>query len=241
MLLTCKAYDLDTAIKAVRPSVGPETAVVPLLNGLSHIERLNTEFGAGRVLGGIAKIGITLRPDGLIEHLNDWCSITFGEQDGRMSPRVLALKAAFDKTSVKAAAVPDIDQQMWEKLVHLSSLAAMTCLMRANVGEIARTPDGVGLMHTILARNAEIATRAGFPPPPHFVEQFRTLFADPAATYAASMLRDIERRGPVEADHIVGFMLTLARRYGIDDTLHTIAFTHLKAYELRRASGRDDA
>lgn len=238
VLLTCKAYDLDSAIAAVRPAVGPGTAVIPLLNGISHIDTLNAAFGRERVLGGIAKIGITLLPDGSIKHLNDWRFITFGEQDGSLSPRALALKTAFDRTNVVAAAVPDIMHQMWEKIVHLASLAAMTTLMRANVGEIARAPGGIALMQDMLARNAEVARRAGYPPTPAFMDSFNKLFADTSGVYAASMLRDIERKGPVEADHVVGYMLSRAEELGVDPTLHRIAYIHLKAYEQRRAAGR---
>jgi 2-dehydropantoate 2-reductase len=238
VFLTCKAYDLDSAIETVRPAVGPQTAVLPLLNGLSHIDRLNAEFGRERVLGGIAKIAVTLLPDGMIKHLNDWNFITFGEQDGTLSTRVLALKAAFDQTSAKSEAVTSITHQMWEKLVHLATLASMTCLMRANVGEIARSPGGIEAMQDMLGRNAAIATRAGFPPSPDFMGNFNKMFADPAGTYAASMLRDIERKGPVEADHIVGFMLEKARSFGLDDSLHRLAYLHLKTYEQRRAAGR---
>jgi 2-dehydropantoate 2-reductase len=238
VFLTCKAYDLDSAIEAIRPAVGPQTAVLPLLNGLSHIERLNAEFGCERVLGGIAKIAITLLPDGSIKHLNDWNYITFGEQDGLISARVAALKSAFDQTSAKADAVRNITHLMWEKLVHLASLASMTCLMRANVGEIARAPGGIAAMQDMLARNAAIATRAGFPPSPAFMDNFNRMFADPTGTYAASMLRDIERNGQVEADHIVGFMLEKARSFGLDDSLHRLAYLHLKAYEQRRSAGR---
>lgn len=240
VLLTCKAYDLDSAIETIRPAVGPGTAIVPVLNGMSHIERLNEVFGRERVLGGIAQIAITLQPDGLVKHLNDWNTITFGEQDGTMSPRVEALKATFDKTNGKAnaVAVPDIMQKMWEKIVMLSTLASMTTLMRANIGEISRTPDGTGLTLAFLDQNAKVAAAEGYPMPDAFMERFRSLYADSASQMEASMLRDIERRGPVESDHIVGFMLDKARAHGLDDMLHRISFTHLKAYEQRRAAGR---
>jgi 2-dehydropantoate 2-reductase len=238
VLLTCKAYDLDSAIASIRPAVGPETAIIPLLNGMAHMDTLNAAFGQNRVLGGIAKIGITLQADGVIKHLNDWRYITFGEQDRTISKRALALKAAFDKTSVVAEAVPNITHQMWEKLVHLSSLAAMTTLMRANVGEIARAPGGSVLMQDMLNRNAAIAAKVGYPPTPAFMANFTTLFADTTATYTASMLRDMERGGPVEADHIVGYMLALAEKHGLDPMLHRITYANLKAYEQRRAAGR---
>jgi 2-dehydropantoate 2-reductase len=238
VLLTCKAYDLDSAIDAMRPAVGPSTTILPLLNGLAHFDRLNAEFGRHRVLGGFASIAITMLSDGLIKHLNDWQYVTFGEQDGAMSPRIAALKAAFDKTTVVASTVPDIWQKMWEKLVLLSTLASLTTLMRASLGEIARGPEGAVLMLEFFERNAAIAAKAGYPMPMAFLEHGRNLFSDTTGDMTASMLRDIERKGPVEADHIVGFMLSKARKFGVDDTLHRISYIHLKAYEQRRAAGR---
>lgn len=238
VLLTCKAYDLGSAMEAIAPAMAQGAAVLPLLNGLSHLDRLNAAFGAANVLGGLAKIGATLTPDGTIRHLNDWRFITFGEQDGAMSPRVRALEAAFPAGTVVAKAVPDILRAMWEKLVHLATVASMTCLMRANVGEIVRSPGGPALLVRVLETNAAIAGAAGYPPPEAFLAEYRALFADPASTYSASMLRDLERGGPIEADHIVGFICDRARAAGIAAPALDIAYTHLKAYEARRAAGR---
>jgi 2-dehydropantoate 2-reductase len=235
VLLTCKAYDLANAMEAIAPFVGVKTAVLPLLNGVAHIEVLNAKFGKERVLGGVAKIAATLTPDGLIKHLNDWRYITFGEQGGEMSPRVLGLKEAFDRTSVVASAVPNIMQAMWEKVVHLSTVAGMTCAMRASVGDIARTCDGTELMIELLERNAEIAGREGHRPSDAFLAEYRQLFHDETSTYTASMLRDIERNGPVEADHILGFMLEKAKQHRVDPSLHRFIYAHLQAYEQRRA------
>lgn len=238
ILLTCKAYDLPAAIDTIRPAVGPDTAVLPLLNGLAHIDVLNREFGKERVLGGLAKIAVTVTPEGVIKHLNDWRYVTFGEQTGDMSERVLALKSAFERSGVIPSAVPDIMQKMWEKLVHLTTIAGMTCIMRASVGEIARTEHGIELLNRFLDSNAEIAKREGFAPPAAFLSEYRALCSDKTSPYTASMLRDIERKGPVEADHILGFMLQKAQTHGLDDTLHKMAFVHLKSYEERRAAGR---
>jgi 2-dehydropantoate 2-reductase len=241
VLLTCKAYDLSNAIATIDAFVGPKTAVLPLLNGVAHMDQLNDKFGHGRVLGGVAKIAATLSPDGIIRHLNDWRYITFGEQNGEMSARVEALKAAFDKTSVIASAVPNIMQTMWEKIVHLSTVAGMTCAMRANVGEIARTADGTEMMIQLLERNAEIAAREGHAPSDTFLAEYRQLFNDQSSTYAASMLRDIQRNGAVEADHILGFMLAKARQHGVDPSLHRFIYVHLQAYEQHRAAAMPKA
>jgi 2-dehydropantoate 2-reductase len=238
VLLTCKAYDLPSAIEAIRPGVGDATVILPLLNGLAHMALLNREFGSDRVLGGLAKIAATLTPEGSIRHLNDWRYVTFGEQNGVISARVLALKAAFDRTSVIAQAVPNIMHAMWEKVVHLTTVAGMTCLLRANVGEIARAEGGSDLLVRFLETNAEVAAREGYAPSEAFLAEYRALFSDRTSTYTASMLRDLEHGGRIEADHIVGFMLDKVRRHGLDDTMHRIAYVHLKSYGERRAAGR---
>lgn len=239
VLLACKAYDLEDATAAIRPAVDGRTAILPVLNGLSHIEALQRAFGPGRVLGGLAKIQATLAPDGSVRHLNEWRWLTFGELDGAMSPRVQALAGLAGRArGVIAEAVPDILFRMWEKLVHLGTSAIGTVLMRANTGEIARSPGGAAFMHRVLERNAAIAAAHGHPMRPEYIEEFRTLFADPRGQYATSMLRDLEAGGRIESDHILGFLLEAARRAGVPAELHEAAYIHAKAYEQRRDAGR---
>jgi len=238
VLLTCKSYDLASAIETIRPAVGPKTAILPLLNGLSHVDDLNRVFGAERVLGGFAKIAVTMLPDGTIKHLNDWRYITFGEQNGVMSERLGVVKALFDRTSVVATAVANIMAGMWEKLVHLATVAGATSVMRANIGEIARTEEGTALMIELLETNAEIASRAGFAPSAAFLDEYRALLSDRKSMNTASMLRDIESKGQIEADHIIGYLLRNAREYGVDDRLLRVIYVNTKAYEQRRKAGR---
>ena len=120
----------------------------------------------------------------------------------------------------------------------LSALAATTCVFRANVREIMAAPGGREAMQRALKANTEIATREGHTPRPRAIERASERLLDPEGNWSASMLRDMEGGGSVESDHIVGFMLNLARKHGIDDTVLSLAFTHLKAYENRRAAGR---
>ena len=238
VLLTCKAYDLDSAIDTIRPAMGGNTAVLPLLNGLAHIERLNAEFGQANVLGGNAKIQVTLTPEGVVRQLNDWQTVTFGEQDGSESARVKALKALLERTPIEAKLSLQIMREMWLKVVHLSTVAGMTCLMRANVGEIVRTPEGSALLKDFLMTNAAIAARAGHQPDDKFLGTYLDLFTQSQSAYEASMLRDLEKGGQIESEHILGFMLRKCREAGLPDALHRAAYTHVKAYEQRRDAGR---
>jgi 2-dehydropantoate 2-reductase len=113
-----------------------------------------------------------------------------------------------------------------------------TVLMRANVGEIVRAPGGRDFLVTLLERNAAIAAHHNHRPPETFMEEYRALFSDPESTYAASMLRDLEAGGRIEADHVLGHLLEAAREARVDTGLHELALLHAKAYEQRRDAGR---
>ncbi|HZZ91937.1 MAG TPA: ketopantoate reductase family protein [Usitatibacter sp.] len=238
VLFTCKAYDLDSAMDAIAPAVKGETAIVPMLNGISHLERLDARFGSAHVMGGVAQINATLRRDGVIVNGDNLHRIIFGERDKRVTPRAQALADAFARTNVEWKLSPDILQDMWEKIVFLSALAAATCLFRGNVGEINSAPGGREAMLQLLEANEKIATREGFPPRAQPMQNFRERLTDANGNWSASMLRDLESGGPVESDHVVGFMLDRARRYGIDASVMSLAYTHLKTYEARRAAAR---
>jgi len=238
VIFTCKAYDLDSAIEAVRPALAAGAAILPILNGLGHIPILNAAFGAEHVLGGTIKLSAVRQADGTIAHKNDWHWLRFGEQAGGISERVLAIKHAFaGAKGLEAIALENVMQEMWEKFVHLASAAAMTCLMRATVGQIVSTREGAALFQQMLETCAEVARASGYPPSADFMDQYRTLFADRTSNYATSMLRDIEAGNRTEGEQIIGLMLQRARDLEIDSALLTAAYAHLKAYEARRANG----
>jgi 2-dehydropantoate 2-reductase len=238
VIFTCKAYDLDSAMDAIAPAMDGKCAVLPQLNGMAHLERLDQRFGRSQVLGGVAQINATLRADGTVVHMDKLGRIVFGERDRKPSARATALGEAFAKTNVDWKLSPDIVQEMWEKVVFLAALAAATCLFRGNVGEIAAAPGGKEAVENVLATNVAIATAEGFPPRAAAIEFARNRLTDPQGAWSASMMRDLEAGGRVEGDHIVGWMLERARKHGIEATVLSLAYTHLKTYEARKAAGR---
>ncbi len=230
VVLSCKAFDLDDAIAAFAPAVGPNTVILPLLNGMRHLDVLETRFGAGSVLGGQCQIAATLEPDGAIRHLNDLQALSFGERDGAVTPRVEALGAAFVGCGGRPSAT--IMQDMWEKWVFLASLACLTSLMRAAVGDVVAA-GGTEIAQGLFDEAAGIAAAHGRMPRPAFAERMRGMIGQAGSAFTASMLRDIERGNQIEADHIVGDLI--ARGTTAGTRLLRIAFVHLKAYEARRA------
>lgn len=235
VLLCCKAYDLESAMDSIAPAMGAESAVLPMLNGLSHLDRLDSRFGAGRVLGGVAQIAATIGAGGRIEHLSKLHRIIIGERDGSRSARVTALAALLAQGKFNSVLSDQIVLEMWEKFVLLASLAGMTCLMRAPVGAIVATAEGVALMGEFVAECTAVATAAGHVPRAAFLARTQGLLTERGSTFTASMLRDIERGGPTEGDHILGDLLRRARTLGVATPLLRAAACHVEAYEARRA------
>ena len=238
VLFTCKAYDLESAMDAVAPVMDNRCALLPVLNGLAHFEALDARFGASQVLGGTAHINALLRPDGVVVNGDPLNRIMFGERDRTKSARIQAIADAFAKTTVEWRLSDDIVHDLWQKVTFLCTLASMTCLFRGNVGEIMAAPGGREAVLRAFEANIQVATREGHPPRAEHVEGVRERLTDPKGNWTASMLRDLEAGGRTEADHIVGWMLERARRHGVDDTMLSLAYTHLKTYEARRNAGR---
>lgn len=235
VLLSCKAYDLDSAIEAIRPAVGPDTAILPVLNGLSHLQTLQAAFGEKAVLGGLARIAATLTPEGHIRHMNPAADIVFGEIAGGMSPRVAELERVFQAAPhIKTTASTDIMGEMWAKLVMLGSLAALTVMMRAHMGQIVRA-GGDGIALRMFRLSAAIAAANGHPVSEEALRGLERNFTNPKSTATASMFRDLLEGGPIEADHIIGYLVDSGRAAGLDVTLLEVALVHAKAYEIRRS------
>ncbi|SDA23166.1 2-dehydropantoate 2-reductase [Methylobacterium sp. UNC378MF] len=237
VLLSCKAYDLDSAVSDLAPAVGEGTAILPVLNGMSHLDVLDARFGAERVLGGSCAIAATLAPDGAIRHMSELCSITYGERDGSRSARIESVDALMRGLKFQPRLSDVILQEMWEKWVFLATLAGATTLMRAAVGDIVAAPEGTALIAALHAECTAVAASSGFAPRAVVAERARAQLTAAGSTFTASMLRDIENKGRIEADHVIGDLIARGRRQVPEAVfpLLTAVYTGLKAYEARRA------
>jgi len=234
IVLSCKAYDLDAAIDSFAPAIGPGTAILPLLNGMRHLDLLDERFGAARVLGGQCLISAKLDDRGSILHLNDSHLLTFGEREGNRSPRIDGIAAEIGKAKFELRASSVILLEMWEKWVFLATLAAITCLMRSAIGDI-EAAGGARLALDLLEECRSSAASAGFAPRAEFLERTRSTVTAPGSLLTASMLRDIEDGAPIEADHVLGDLVRRGDRVlSPDRSLLRLAYMHLKAYESRR-------
>jgi 2-dehydropantoate 2-reductase len=233
VLLSCKAFDLDDAIRAFAPAVGPATAILPLLNGMRHLDVLERRFGPAAVLGGLCAISVALDGQGAINHLNDAHLLTYGERDGARSPRVAAIEAAFAAARFEPRLSETILQEMWEKWVFIAALAGITCLMRTTVGDVVAA-GGAELATGLYAECAGIAAGQGFAPSEASRQRSLKALAAPGSPMTASMLRDIERGGSTEVEHVLGDLMRRSGAQGNGRSLLRAAYVHVAAYELRR-------
>ena len=234
VLLSCKAFDLDDAIKSFAPAVGPQTSILPLLNGMLHLDVLDGKFGPERVLGGLCAIAATLDEKREVVQLNPMQSLSFGERDGGLSDRVRAIAEVLASGKTGAVASGNIVQEMWEKWVFLASLAASTCLMRSSVGNILAAPGGKDFLLGMLDETSAIAGAEGYAPGGPFFERVKGMLTAEGSPMTASMFRDIKAGLPVEADHVIGDLVARADAAKIPVPKLRIAYTHLKAYEKQR-------
>ncbi|MBV6306388.1 2-dehydropantoate 2-reductase [Candidimonas humi] len=233
IIVGCKAYDLDSAMDAIAPAVGPGTAILPLLNGMRHLDRLAERFGREHVLGGLCLISAALDADGTVRHYNDRHTLAYGELDGSMSERVRRIEAQCSGANFEARASAQILQEMWEKWVFIAAAAGTNCLMRAAIGDIVQA-GGTGLTLSLIDECAAVARANGHDPRPEALESPRKLLTSPTSTVTASMLKDVERGAPTEADHVFGDLLQRAGTALPDHALLRLAYLNLKSYEARR-------
>jgi len=237
VILSCKAYDLDDAIASMSSAVGPGTAILPLLNGMQHLQVLGQRFGRQAVLGGQCVIASTLDAEGAIRHLNGYAGLTFGELAGGSSARAARLEQTLGVAGFELRQSPDILQAMWEKWTMLAALASTTSLMRASIGDILQGPGGQAFIEGVLEECAGVAELEGHRPGDTFHHRTRSMLTEHGSTLTASMFRDIGNGNRIEADHIVGDLIRRGEAKGAKTALLQLAYLHLKAYEAQRERG----
>lgn len=234
VILSCKAYDLDSAMADIAPVVGKHSLVLPLLNGVRHLDSLAARFGPTQVLGGIAQAALRVTPAGEIEHFNQVHRLVAGTLDHRPAPVLEQLAQLLRASGVEFIVADDVEQAMWNKFVFWSALAGATCTLRASLGEVLQTVAGEALVSGLLGECAALAQACGHALSESQLATCRKQLSEPGSVLAASMLRDIERGSATEAEHTLGDLVSRAGSFGLASPYLRLAYSHLQAYELRR-------
>lgn len=230
LLLSVKAYALEAAMNDFAPAVGPATVVLPLLNGMRHLDVLDARFGPEHVLGGSTRISADLDENGHVHSFEDLQDLVFGARSRASAAPIEAVAAALHNAGFDDRPSDDIVAFMWQKWVLLSSLGAMTCMMRGSIGEVVSAPGGRETAHAIVAEAIAIATACGYAPTEAFATTTYARLSAEGSALTASMYRDMMRGRPVEADQILGDLLQRGEAAGVAAPLLRAAYVQLSVY-----------
>jgi 2-dehydropantoate 2-reductase len=233
VLLSCKSYDLDQAIESIRPAVGVGSKVLPLLNGLRHLDTLEAAFGAQAVLGGRCFISVMLDQEGRIVHLDENRALAFGARDGTRPHSLERILTDLTGAGFDVQLSQSILQEMWDKWVFIAAAAGITFLMRAALGDIIQA-GGSELPLAMLEECLQIAAAAHMPVSAATQDRARRFLTQAGSTFTASMLRDIEAGKRTEVEHILGDLIARGGPGMPGRSLLELACAQIRAYEIRR-------
>jgi 2-dehydropantoate 2-reductase len=230
VLLTVKGFALKAAIGDLAPAVGSGTVILPVLNGMRHVQILKDRFGEAAVGGCVCKCATTLDDNGRIIQLTKLHDLAYGEMDGRPTARIQAVDAFMTSAGFDARLSPVIEGEMWEKWLMLASIGAITCLMRGTIGEVEAAPGGREFIFGAIDETVAIISAVGVPPSDAAVDNARAQLTQRGSMHTSSMYRDLQKGHPVEADEIIGDLVRRGRAAGIAAPLLAAAYAHLSVY-----------
>ncbi|MEU3211301.1 ketopantoate reductase family protein [Nocardiopsis alba] len=234
VVLAVKSYGLEGAVADLTPAMGPNTVVVPFLNGMRHLDVLVDRFGLDRVYGGVSMVMTRLGDSGEIIEVGKMGELVYGPVSRTPVLAPEQVHKALHGAAFTARTAEDIRQEMWDKWVFLASLGAATCLMRAPIGRVNRAPGGSEFSAAMFAEAMAVATAAGYPPGERIRALADRIIGDTERETSTSMYWDLTHDNPVEGDHIVGDLVARGRELGVPTPLLSLAHTHLSVYTAGR-------
>jgi 2-dehydropantoate 2-reductase len=231
VLMTVKAFALDGAMADVAAAVGSQTMILPVLNGMRHMDLLAERFGHEAVIGGAIKIPATMDEDGRVVQLAKLHLMIFGELSGERTARILALAAVLENAGFEARLSETVLLEMWEKWVLLASLGGINALMRGNIGQVRAASGGEAFALAFIDECSAVAASCGFAPRPEFLAGTRAQLTEVDGAWTSSMYRDLCARLPVEAEQIVGDLFFRGAAKGVATPLLAAAWTNLDVYQ----------
>lgn len=231
VLLATKATTLGPTLDDVAPAVTARTAILPILNGIDHINALTRRFGSETVLGGVAVIATELRENGEIQQLAPGATLSVGELNGGPSARVTDIADLGIRSGIDATASDHIVQDMWEKWLFMAAGGAATVLLGGVVGVVVAAPGGISVTQQIIDEIVSVQRAEGFPPRPAALERVTTTLTQPHSRFATSMFRDFSAGRPTEVEPILGALVQRAHQRGVRAPLLEAATVRLRVYE----------
>ena len=230
VLLTVKATALESAIADMRSYIGPRTRIVPILNGMAHIPRLELEF-PGQVLGGLAKIVATL-DGGAVHQMTGLTALTIGMLDGSQMPSEIV--QVLDVPGIDLTVSDDVTAALWEKWAFIAAAGVITCLFRGPVGAIIEA-GGLARINDAIDEMEEVAAAAGYPVSERGHRHSLDLLTAPGSAFTSSLYRDLTAGFPHEGEHILGAMVERARQLDVQTPLLDLTVIQVRTGAIAKA------
>jgi 2-dehydropantoate 2-reductase len=237
ILLAVKAFGLSQAMEDMAPAMGPQTIILPVLNGMRHVDLLSERFGAKAVGGCVCKIAVDLDAQGHVLQLMPQEDMAYGEMDGSNTDRMKALDVFMRDAGFPARLSPTIAREMWEKWILLAGLGGINALMRGSIGEVEAASGGRDFALAYLEEIIAVISAVGLAPGEKFVQFARQALTAKGSPMTSSMYRDLQKGSAVEADSIIGDLLVRAKAAGIAMPLTAAVYANLCVYQNRLNQG----
>jgi 2-dehydropantoate 2-reductase len=225
-----KLWDVESAGAAIRPLVGPGTAVIPLQNGIDASERLIPILGKDVVMGGVAQISATIAEPGVIKQTGTFMRLVFGELDGRSSARGAAFHAVCQSAGFDAANSNEILTALWEKFVLLATNSSVVSLTRLPFGKLRDDPEVFALFEKGVAEVAAVGRARGVALPADLEARILKATRNLPPEMMPSMAIDLLRGNRLELPWLAGKVVALGRELGVPTPTYDIMYAALKPY-----------
>ncbi len=230
VLFCVKLWDVESAGAQIKPLIGPETAVIPLQNGIDAAERLIPILGKDAVMGGVAQISASIVEPGVILQVGTFMRMIFGELDGRRSPRGEKFLALCERAGFDATLSEQILTELWMKFIALAANASITAATRQPIGRLRDDPDLRPIFIAAFKETIDIGRARGIALPADALERILDFTAHAPAAMKASMALDLERGNRLELPWLGGKVVELGRALGIATPTHGMLYALLKPY-----------
>lgn len=229
IILTVKSFGLDQAMKDIAPAVGPDTLIMPILNGMRHIDTLRARFG-DKVIGGLCKINATLGDNGEVMQMTPLHILYYGALDGKNDARLQRVNDALSGAAFDTVFAEDIISELWEKWLLLSTLGAVCCIARGNTQQVLTSQGGEALLQTMFGEVLAVLSAEGYQQRPAVTAKIFETLNNSRAAMTSSMYRDLTQGFEIEADQVIGDLLVRGARSGVVTPLLNAVYVNLQVY-----------
>ncbi|MBL3540222.1 2-dehydropantoate 2-reductase [Aminivibrio sp.] len=215
VVFAVKGYDLRAAARTAVPLVGPDTAVLPLLNGVTSPEVLSEALPPCRMLNGCVYISARIEGPGVVRQTGGSRKLLFGPVSGARK-QFLPVEEMLRKAGIDAALVEDVNEAVWTKFIFMAPFAGVTSLFGRTFGEVLAGQDSQPMLEGMMREIQSLAVLKGVSLPPDIVElSLAKGVAFPPDT-KSSMQLDCEKGRRTEIETLLGFVVKEGERLGGD-------------------------